>query len=322
MRHPTYRNKESRRPEHRRWRAAVLLALLLALAGCNLEDDRDACCEVNRMRYRYLYEEADRFTDFIHRMEYFLFDGQGTYLRQLEAEPGDLTTVSLADLTPGDYSLVAVGNSEGYGSLEGYADDGLQAFRLTVSRMFAGTDAYANGDRLYWGQDDFSIVRGASNSFLTEMANIHCCLSVTVEWELLPPYSDGYRFELSGVGAITASNASEAVTMGVQRFPPVKPYTGRMLEAVRLNELALEADLITLRYTDEDVPRFRLYHEDEPLTDEIDLRRAFGFWNWHPSLATVQEYGILVLIRADGTIEVSQDLKTGVIDWVEGGTFG
>lgn len=310
----------------RRWRNSwwCLCGLLMLLVGCDLEDERDLCCpeETNLMRYRYLYQEEDAFTTYIHRMEYYLFDGEGGFLRTMECLDGDLTKVSLATLPAGSYSLVAVGNLEGYGSLKGYAEQGLAQFRLEVDRYFEQTDAFANGDRLYWGQGDFIITACGSNVFLTEMANIHCSLTVRVEWEALPPYSDSYYFTLQGIGSCVEQQAAHADTLGVQRFPLVTDFGGCMREPVELRRLALQAELLTLRYAKGAIPHLGCYHGEEPLFQAIDLADLFARWGWEPERAKVQRYALRIVIKRGGTIEVFAGLEADVVDWIDGGVIG
>lgn len=299
----------------------VLLCLLLG--SCSLEDDRDLCCEVNRVRFRYLYRDTDRFAEYIGTVRYFLFDGEGCYLREMKPEEGTPESVSIATLPPGSYRLVAVGNLDDWGSLKGFAEEGLEAFHLVIDGYHPSVpDAFANGDRLYWGECPFTTVAGASNDFLGEMSNVHCVLRVRVEWSGLPEFADGYRFRLEGVGTGMELCGSRSDTIGVHCFPPVATYRGCLVEDVPLRRLSLDASLVTLRWTDGEIPRFRLYHGDTPVTKEVELGPVFQTWGWYPARAPVQEYAIRILIRPDGSIQVNQGIDGSVSDWEEGGTIG
>lgn len=300
-----------------------LFSLLLLLSvSCSLDDGRDLCCEVNTVRFRYLYKGADRFTEYIAGTRYYLFDGGGRYVREMEPLPGSPSRVDISALAAGSYRLVCVGNLEDYGTPEGHTDGGLEAFRLRVDDLFDESGAFANGDRLYWGECPFTVVPGAANDFTGEMSNVHCVLRVRVEWEQRPEHVDGYRFRLEGVGTGMELHGGRARVIEAHAFPPVEECTGSVLEDVPVRRRALEASLYTLRWGEDDIPRFRLYHGGEPASREVDLGKVFRQWDCHPERATVQEYAIRLLIRADGSIEVYRGLEVGVGDWEDGGTIG
>ena len=301
----------------------LLLALLLWLpASCTLEDERDYCCERNTMRYRFLYRGEDRFGEHIRRMEYFLFDAEGRYEGRMYPQEGDLARVGLDSLPFGSYTLVAVGNLEDYGRLEGFADEGLAGFRLMLDDLRDQAGTLSNGDPLFWGSCRFTTAPGSDNTFLTEMAAIHSLLRLRVEWELLPEHPDGYLFRLEGIGTASDMGGEGALTIEGQRFPRHLGETGGMAVEVPLREMALEARLYTLRYTDERIPRFRLWHGQQPAGPEIDLGRAFRQWGWRPDMAPFQQWEVRVLIRADGAAEVTPGVGTDVDDWTDGGTIG
>lgn len=308
-----------RRPAH----LLLLLSCLVLCLSCSLEDSRDACCEVNTVRFRYLYRDADRFGEYISKVRYFLFDGQGCYLREMEPLPCCPARVDISGLEAGSYTLVGVGNLEGCGSPEGHAEGGLEAFRLALDNYRPDIpEAFRSGDRLYRGECAFTLVPGGVNDFLGEMSNVHCVLRVRVEWELAPPFSDGYHYHLEGVGTGMELCGSRAAAIGVHRFPPVEGYGGRTVEDVPLRRFALDASLVTLRWTDGDIPSFRLYRGDVPVTKVVDLEPIFHRWGWYPSKAPVQEYEIRMTVHQDGSIEVNQGIDVDVGDWEDGGTIG
>lgn len=301
-----------------------LIGICVLLHSCSLDDERDECCQAGTVRFRYLYVGMDRFADYVKDMRYLLFDGEGRYLHDMPPTDASLPNKVRVDmLAGGDYTLVGVGNLDDYASLEGYAEEGLEAFRLRVDQYSPhGDGTFANGDRLYWGECRFMIVPGAFNGFLGEMANVHCVLRLRVEWERVPEFSEGYRFRLEGVGRGMEMHGGNAKYIDVQAFPPVESYGGSMTEDVPLRQFALQAELVTLRWTDAEIPSFRLMHGDEFVTKSIDLGRAFRQWGWHPDRAPVQEYELRMLVRANGSIEVNQGLRAGVGDWENGGVIG
>lgn len=303
-------------------RAVAVLLLPLLPVSCDIGDDRDDCCEANTVRFRYEYEGLDRFADFIGFTRWFLFDGEGRFMEETAHMPCCPQRVDIGGLAAGSYSIVCIGNLEDYGSLEGHAEGGLEAFRLRVDDFARDGRHFANGDRLYWGECRFRIVPGHSNRFLGEMSNVHCVLRVRAEWEAGPEFSDGYRFALEGIGTGMELCGTRADSIGVHRFPPVTDFAGRMTEDVALRRFALEGELVTLRWNAGHIPCLRLWHGDDPVTKPIGLEDIFRRWGWHPELTPVQDYAIRLLIRADGSVVVSQGIEASIADWQDGGSIG
>ncbi len=309
----------------RRLRCFLTLLSCLVLASCSLADWRDECCDLNMVRFRYLYRGRDRFSEYITSVRYFLFSGNGDFLGELPHLKDYPMRVSIETLEAGGYTLIAIGNLEDYGTLTGYAEQGLEEFRLKVDDLYPSSEegrVFRSGDRLYRGECAFTIVPGDSNSFLGEMSNVHCVLRVKVEWKLIPPFSDGYSFRLDGIGTGMEMFGDNAYGIDVHSFPPVESYTGSLLEDVRLRRFTLTATLVTLRWTDRDMPRLYLCHDGVQASKTVDLGYVFRQWGWYPSQSPVQEYEIRLLIRPDGSIEVNQGFEAAINDWIDGGTFG
>lgn len=309
----------------------LFLALLCALlTSCNMNDKRDECCgEGSVMTFRYLLGSVDEFAECISSMQYFLFDERGSFIFEMEPLNGDMTKVDLGGLSEGTYTMVAIGNLEDYGSLSDYAEEGLDGFYLTVDDVYDGSQSnssgkiLANGDLLYWGQSDFTIVEGQSKTYRTEMSNVHCKLTIMVEWEGVPAYSSGYTFSLDGIGSRLSLNAEQSDTIGVHTFPAVSGRTAAMMEDVTMRNLSLETSLYTLRLSEEEeMPVFQLYHGGEEQIPDVDLASVFSQWSWKPSVAAVQEYEMLILIMLDGSIKISDSLEFSSLDWSDGGTIG
>ncbi|EJX01434.1 hypothetical protein EVA_10460, partial [gut metagenome] len=141
---------------------------------------------MNTVRFRYLYRGNDRFNNYIHKMRYLLFDNAGHYIKDMEPVEGELNRVRIGSLREGTYTLVGIGNLEDYGELRGYTEVGLEQFHLAVTKYIDDSgEAIANGDRIYWGECCFTVVKDSSNKFVGEMSNIHCVFRVRVEWELV-----------------------------------------------------------------------------------------------------------------------------------------
>ena len=315
----------------------LLLGCLMAACNIELEDSRDNADNVeadgfSKVDFAYTLKYSDYFDSYINTMQYFLFDADGNYMGQLYGEDDDPSVVSLDGLTAGTYSLVGIGNLDDYATIAGLSN-GLSSLSLVVSQLYDGDTAnestaaspiYANGDNIYWGQCDFTLdSTSTTQCFTGELSSLHCQLLVRVVWEDLPDYSDGYAFELIGIGLQTELNNANATTLSYdQQFPPVSLYSGRMREDVPLRQFALQAYLYTLRYTDDNIPTLRILHDGEPVISDIDLAYVFDQWGWTPSSAWAQEYQMLVTIREDGYVELSVSVTGNVNDWENGGTLG
>lgn len=299
-----------------------LLTSLILLLSCSLEDDRDECCWKNTVCFHYMYAGNDCFQQYIHVARWFLFDADGNFMGERDHMPCCPQRVYIGDLPVGEYSLVCVGNLDDCGSLEGHMEKGLDSFHLKVDDCYDKQNHFSNGDRLYWGMCHFKVVSGDPNCFVGEMSNVHCELHVHVEWELVPPFSDGYRLVLGGVGTGMELCDNRADSIDGYHFPPVTSFSGSMAEKKELRRFSLNFNLVTLRWGKEHIPDLCLWHLDEPVTKVIELEDIFRRWDWHPEHAPVQEYFLCLKICQDGRIIVSHRLASGVKDWEDGGVIG
>lgn len=301
----------------------VFLVMACLLLSCSVDDPRDECCTTDMLQFRFLHQGSDRFSERILKMQYHLFGADGTYIREMAAYGGDLSRVSLAGLSPGTYVLVGIGNLDGYGELSDAWSGGLQQFSLHVTRYAdSSPDLFANGDPLYYGIREFTVEQGKSNTFVADMAHIHCCLHLRVEWEGVPAHPDGYSFRLSGIGGGVDMHVGNASFIGTLPFPAVHPYEDGMAVGVSLQSLALQKKLYTLRYADAHIPVFTLYNGSRAVTKPISLADVFRSWGWTPSATPVQEYQVTMRIMLNGDIEIRQGFKSSVSDWEDGGVIG
>lgn len=300
----------------------TVLACVL-LAGCDLGDDRDLCCYRGGMTYRLTYDGYDYFPEKVEHLRCFLFSGDdGRFLRELPTVPGRPERVDLSGLEEGDYGLIAVGNLDDYGEVEGL-EESVRSLRFGACDFFRGTRALAgSGDELYWGAKRFRMEAGCENEFVTELSNVHCHLKVMVEWEGLPPGSGSYYLQLSGVHEGYDLFPGDAWKLGERLFPAYAGGLRSSVEESSLLSLSLYTEFVTLRYTDEDIPSIRLWYGGRAQTDLIDLKRVFRLWGWYPDSTPVQEYELRMLIGRDGSVKLSPSLDVGVNDWVDGGSFG
>lgn len=298
-----------------------VIVMAFMFAACSIDDDRDECCdEVNTIRFRYLYKGSDCYSDYINSVEYFLFESNGNFIQEVENMEGALNKVDINNYPAGDYVLVALANLRDYGYVEGHAVEGLSAFRLAVDKFdsrLSGT--FGNGDPLYWGECHFSVTPGCSINYLAEMSNIHCVLRIAVEWEGLPDFNEGYWYSLDGIGTGMEMHGGNASQIDVQKFPPIENYQGKMVRDADFKQQMLYGEMITLRWTDNDIPIFRLHHDNDTVTGAFHLKELFDKWNWHPERAQTQKYEIKIILNRNGTAEFKQGISAEIADWTDGG---
>lgn len=299
----------------------MTLLLCLLLQACSMTDERDVCCGANTVRFRYWYRNRDRFREYISMTRYFLFSGDGTFLREMKEMPQKTGSVDISALAPGGYTLVAVGNLRECGTLD-LDSRNLEGFRLLLDREEGYGDLVAPCDRLYWGERAFTVKEGETNSFIGEMSNIHCVLRVTVQWEMEPDHAEGYSLQLGGVPREVSMNAVDSYVIDVHRFPATGPYAYNLRQPEILNGREIASTLVTLRWTAAEMPVLTLLNCDRPVTKEIDLGWVFRAWRWNPQRDDVQDYGIRLRIRRDRTIEIYQGSDMSVSDWIDGGYLG
>ena len=303
---------------------------LIVMAACNTTDSREECCcgQCSVVDFRYYYKNMDHFDTYISSVRYFLFDAtDGHYMGEMYGNDDDISVVDLDGLWSGSYSLVAIGNLEEYGTVTGL-DEGLDALRLVIDDYYDGTsdrassNPFANGDPIYWGQCDFDYDNTVTQvTFTGDMNNIHLRLLIRVEWSYLPDYSSGYCYELSNIGSeVTLSNA-DVTEIGIHSFPVVTYDGDTMQEDVTLRQFALQATLFTLRCDSETIPVFRLLHDGESVTPDIDLASAFEYWGVIPENSVAQDYELTVTIGKDGSVDLDWGLLGSSSEWTDGGSI-
>ena len=318
------------------FRGIVLWPVLAVLfAGCSLDDDRDLCCPGTlTMHYTYRPFGAEAFGGNIFSLRHFLFGSDGRFIGELP--PGEDLRRQPLDLPEGIFTIVTVGNMSERSLHEHGEDSSLDCFALAHTAMHdpdAGT--FSNADELFWGVRRFAIdtegrgielpperSAGAVNRLLTEMSNIHCHLKVKVEWANLPPYVGDYELELDGAPlSYSLSPERMSVTSGGFTVPEGRGSAVHRLR-VPLTRRELDAEFVTLRYSDAGIPTLRLFFGGEQVSPDIDIGRAFRSWGWFPSDTHIQEYELLIRIKANGNAELYPKINGSVEDWINGGSFG
>lgn len=325
----------------RRGTLSVALALS-ALCSCSLDDPRDLCCTpCNVMRYTYRPYGAEAFGDYIFTLRHFLFDASGRYLDELPAgeDPRRQTII----LPEGDYTMVTLGNLTDRSATDHAPDRHISLLTLTHTLAHMGGGAKANADELYWGVRSFHVTRAgrlsepaaplsgpegsargseapAPHALNTELNNIHCHLTVRVEWNNVPPYVGDYEMELDGVPSRYSLHPDRATDAEGFTVPAGDTRaTHRLTVPLRSRELL--GEFVTLRLSDDAIPVLRVRFGAEQVTPDIDLARAFRSWGWSPSATHVQKYSVMLRVFGDGHVDLYPYITASVEDWVDGGTF-
>lgn len=309
-------------------RSSIIGLCCLSLAACDVEDERDLCCERVVMEYRYLYEGQEQFKGNIHTLRHFLFDEQERFVQ--EVPPGDnLQLQPLDGLPVGSYTMVTIGNATDATQLT-TPDKGstLNNFMLSVK----DDKKEGNTDPLYYARKHFTLSAEyiqREQRFVTYMANVHCKLRVTVKWQNLPPVQTRepcYRITLDGCAMNYELDGEKGYPLGGKQFPYSSRWNRNHRMDCALNGLVLKTNFVSLRYTDNQLPTLNIFCRKEgeyvALTPPLELKRAFATWGYRPSGIECQEYKIIVTIYIDGHVGIKIEAEAGVADWVDGGSFG
>ncbi|MDI9604882.1 MAG: FimB/Mfa2 family fimbrial subunit [Bacteroidota bacterium] len=325
-----------------RWVILILLIALVVLSlltACNIDDDRDICCEGICIDFRYSKGGGDLFPQFISSMRHFVFDESGILRYTIEGDKTNLQRLSFPSLPVGSYSLITLGNLGAATDLGNPRTGVTRKSEFLLKLNAPRADGYmANGDKLYWGVLDFVSEHNKQHRYLCDMSNIHCRLTVTVRWRDTQPVGDTpftlqlrevpgqYALDNADAYAILVSGENSSTvstdTRVVHRFPFVNEETSTLLDhRVEAPRLAgrVRAQFFTLRYTDDRIPLLRVYRDNAPVMKEIDLSKVFRSWKWEVSDNIEQDYEIEIEILDDGTVIVSSG-GAHVLDWIDGGT--
>lgn len=275
-------------------------------------------------------------------MHHFLFDGEGKFMYEVPQNSATPQVVRLNGLSIGEYTMITVGNATAANTQLTPLTPGesnLQTMLLSLANMQPDED-HANNDQLFWNARRFTVERNKEHRYVCDLSNVHCHLFVRVYWNNLPPHNGGdYTMRLEEVPVEYSLDPlrehmrlvilDEESVKGntstrhrvIHTFPGLTGKLGKHFVRVPLYNFELQGELITLRYTNNRIPVFRLWHGDKPVTKPIDLKKAFSAWGWFPDEHHEQIYRIEMEIFDDGKIVVNQWADATVLDWKDGGTF-
>ncbi len=110
-------------------------------------------------------------------------------------------------------------------------------------------------------------------------------------------------------------------TVGDKLIPAGNGKLATHVERTPLKAQELRGEFVTMRYTAEHIPVFRLWFGDKAVTEPIDLRRAFRTWGLESRRCGRPGIPHPAHAFADGSVEVRPWIAADVEDWQDGGTF-
>ena len=319
----------------------ALAIVIVGLASCSTDDDRDECCERIRIDFRYSKGAADVFPKYIKNMRHFLFTDDGRFIREIPAATSHLQHLYIPQIEEGAYQLVTLGNADKATVITDLipGQTRLSDFLLRTQNPQANV-VQDDSDPIYWGILSFRAERNKDLRYLCDMSNIHCRLTVTVTWMETQPETDNFILQIREVPSRYRLNPQESTyqyVAGDKTKPETTPdrvvhhfpyvYEEPATLVVHRKEVPRLAGRVkgtfrTLRYTDGRIPYFVLLKADgTAVTKEIHLSEPFALWGWKVSDNIEQEYEIEIYLYDDRMI-VHPAANADVLDWVDGGTVG
>ena len=306
----------------------IITCFSFILSSWDLEDERDLCCEKRTMEYRYISDNKDLFTQKITSLKHFLFNEQEIYLCELPSGENPKYQ-DLSELEAGNYTMITIGNASTATKLDTpHRGSPMKDFLLAVKGIET-----VQADPLYYAIRPFTISNKEhrkGQKLVTQLANVHCRLKVTVKWKNLPPVLTAdpcYKMELSQCANGYELDGKEGYSIGEKYFP--YSATWNCVHSIRLGlkSLELKGEFVTLRYANGHLPVLRLScaqqdGEYKEIAPAMNLNKAFDAWGYRPSSVERQEYKIIVTIYMDGHVGITLETDMGILDWVDGGAFG
>lgn len=322
----------------------LLLSLLSTFlwSGCTTIDERDECCEEVVLHFRYSRGAMDEFPTNIHRMDYFIFDEGERLVYHIAKGEGNLQRLSLRQVDAGRYQVVAIGNATERSAFipQRTHDMRLSDLLLEVTHQLR-EGVQGDSDPLYYGIQAYEVKPlPTPQHFLCDMSNVHCLLVATFRWVDTPP-SDGvtpfavelidvaksyhlgtyYKIGVSGRGLLHSSEErvvhSFPSLLVTAQYPLIKHQKEALYQAGRVR-----AELMTLRYTDQQIPMIRLLQGGKEVMRPLSLAKIFRDFKWAVSDNIEQRYELQFLLYDNGRIEVRGGDQLQVLDWINGGTIG
>ena len=321
------------------WYISCLLPMLLA--GCTLDNELEVCPYNVRFSYQVCDGRGFATSDYpLRQIRQFVNDAQGVLVGEFPGQSCE-TGVGTLNLPPGDYTLVAWGNTaDSLCALHGIVPKESRMEEGTIgachyqnstntreamnTREEAGDEPeYRNTDLMYYGRIPFSVSAYGLAEYEVGMMHAHARLNLTIEWKDEVPEAlmraDSPVMRISGVG--TGYGFAGGETWGDYLFPNPHPPTekGTYRSDVTIDvQYKVRASFVTFRLRDEDHPVVTLTHRDEVLMKEVDLHRYFAVMGIGLTRNLRQEFDLTIRIEHDRTVI----METDVSGWEDGGDVG
>lgn len=315
------------------------LTAIFILHSCDIDDDRDECCESLQIDFRYSKGGADLFPQYVEKMKHFIFDANGELYKVVDGEQNNLQELQLGHVQEGHYSLVSIGNLGNATILVPQSKSISKSNFLLILENLRSDNFMANGDLLYWGILDFEVVKNKRLRYLCDMSNIHCRMTITLRWKgKAPSGKEPYTFELKDIPSEYSLNSKNAYKIHVagdkkelqttdsrvvHSFPKVEENNNLVTHRKEAPYLAgrVRVKIVSLRYTKNRIPILRIYRSGMAITKELDLSKVFKIWKWETDNNIEQDYKIDVEIQEDGTVIIKPTASLNVKDWIDGGSI-
>lgn len=305
----------------------VLLTLCHCLTACTFGDEPGPCPFNLRLHYWHAgYATENRLPLRVDNLSEYLYDDAGHLLhtRLLRA---DSLTGYRTTLPPGNYRLVVWGNlNPRRGGLAlASASEELAQMGFTAGRDTVPPTYRENTERVYYGAAAFTVPASGVLTQRIYVSHAHANLKVTVVWRgSHPPLTAPLTMRLRGIPAyysFATGHEIEAVnSAGPHQVPAIGvAETQHETPAADNFNGEVTGEFITLRYTNRTHQLWSLYSGERQLIKELDFQPYFARASTNLDSNVEQEFHLLVTVREDGGIIVTELSGT---DWEEGGGFG
>lgn len=323
--------------------AMVVASLMFFHTSCTTIDERDECCEEVLLLYRYIPTTRDEYQSHIKEIRHYLFDAQGVLLQKIEQTAPHSQIIKLQGIPVGKYTVLTLANrSEGWSQFPQMVVGKTKLNDLILTARYPTYAKSEDGDPLFWNIREIESRKNERSTYYCDLSNIHCHLMVRVVWkDIFPPSGDGYRIELdhlpstyklyrpiyNGLYTLKMPNTSvQSVSGSTARqawheFPKNSGADGRIVADVPLFNNELRFKFRSLRYTNNQIPILKIYHQGKIYRKELDLTRFFHDQGLVPDDTAVQDYKIVVEIGRD-VIKIHLWTGSRIVDWQDGGMIG
>lgn len=233
--------------------AISLLLFSVCLFGGCINEDTDSCAEIVKNNLTLTFEHtdsegADIFHANIHKVDVFVFDTNGSFVKRQSVEEKALSTFAGTELylKPGTYRLICLGNIYAKTSLSGFDKDSLFSKAFINFGILNSQNRAKDADPLYYAPKlsaqsfKVTVPEQGTQTVKIPFRSIHIKIEVYVKGledysfigEALPPVIElnnlplGFDFNLHpSETLISYENVSEYKTIEKQQMAVLDIYT-------------------------------------------------------------------------------------------------